>query len=68
MGGGAPGRARAGLTVEAGETPDLPEPPPEVEQAILMGHLDEAVTLYVTHTGIDEETARVVVQKLAEEA
>jgi hypothetical protein len=54
--------------VEAGETPDLPEPPPEVEQAILMGHLDEAVTLYVTHTGIDEETARVVVQKLAEEA
>ena len=50
-----------------GETPDLPKPPPEVEQAVLMGHLDEAVGLYVTHTGIDEETARAAVEKLAEE-
>ena len=54
--------------MEAGESsPDLPKPPPEVEQAVLMGHIEEAISLYVTHTGIDEETARAAVEKLAEE-
>ena len=68
MGGGAPRRGGARLTVEGGEpTPELPKPPPEVEQAVLMGHIEEAVSLYVTHTGIDEETARAEVEKLAEE-
>jgi hypothetical protein len=49
------------------EQPDIPQPPPEVEQAVLLGHLEEAVSLYVTHTGIDEETARAAVEKLAAE-
>ena len=47
------------------QTPEPPQPPPEVEQAVLLGHLEEAVGLYVTHTGIDEETARAVVARLA---
>ena len=53
--------------MEGEERTDVPEPPPEVEQAVLMGHLEEAVSLYVTHTGIDEQTARTVVERLAEE-
>ena len=48
-------------------TPQPPTPPPEVEQAVMLGQLDEAVNLYVTHTGVDEETARAVVERLAEE-
>jgi len=54
--------------MEAGEPErELPKPPPEVEQAAMLGHIEEAVALYVTHTGIDEETARAAVQRLAEE-
>jgi hypothetical protein len=49
------------------DPPEPPPPPPEVEQAVLMGHLDEAVSLYITHMGVDEETARAVVERLAEE-
>lgn len=52
---------------EEASQPQPPQPPPEVEQAVLLGHLEEAVSLYVTHTDVDEETARTVVQKLAEE-
>jgi hypothetical protein len=48
-------------------TPETPPPPPEVEQAVMLGHLEEAVGLYVTHTGADEETARAVVDKLVAE-
>jgi hypothetical protein len=47
------------------DQPEIPHPPPEVEQAVLLGHLDEAVTLYVTHMGVDEQTARAAVEKLA---
>ncbi len=47
--------------------PEAPPPPPEVEQAVMLGHLEEAVGLYVTHTGVDEETARATVEKLAAE-
>jgi hypothetical protein len=43
-----------------------PQPPPEVEQAALLGHLEDAVSLYVKFTGVDLETARQVVEKLAE--
>jgi hypothetical protein len=50
------------------ERPPPPTPPPEVEQAVLLGHFEEAVSLYVTHTDVDEETARAVVNKLAEES
>jgi hypothetical protein len=54
--------------MESGEpTPEAPKPPPEVESAVLLGHIEEAVSLYVTHTGIDEETAREVVKQLSDE-
>jgi hypothetical protein len=52
----------------SGATPELPKPPPEVESAVLLGHIEEAVSLYVLHTDIDEETARKVVQQLADES
>ena len=70
MGGVATRRGRSGLIlVESGEAiPQTPKPPPEVEQAVLFGHIEEAVRLYVLHTGIDEETAREVVTRLAEES
>jgi hypothetical protein len=54
--------------MESGEaTPEVPKPPPEVEQAVLFGNIEEAVSLYVLHTEIDEETARKVVAQLAED-
>jgi hypothetical protein len=54
--------------VEAGGPErELPKPPPEVEQAAMLGHIEEAVSLYVIHTGIDEDAARAEVQRLAEE-
>jgi hypothetical protein len=43
-----------------------PQPPPEVEQAALLGHIDDAVNLYVKFTDVDPEVARQVVEKLAE--
>jgi hypothetical protein len=46
---------------------DAPPPPPEVEQAALLGHLDDAVNLYVKFTGVDRDTARAVVEKFAAE-
>ena len=49
------------------EPADPPPPPPEVEQAVLMGHLKEAVSLYVAHSGVSEEAAREAVERLAEE-
>jgi hypothetical protein len=52
----------------SGATPEAPKPPPEVESAVLLGHIEEAVSLYVLHTDIDEETAREVVQRLADES
>jgi hypothetical protein len=54
--------------VEASDqTPGLPKPPPEVEQAVLLGHMEEAVSLCVTHMGVAEGTARAMVERLAEE-
>jgi hypothetical protein len=50
-----------------GATPEAPKPPPEVESAVLLGHIDEAVSLYVLHTGIDEDTARRLIDELAKE-
>ena len=52
---------------DGGAPPEPPTPPPEVLQAAMLGHLQEAVSLYMTHTDVDEETARAVVKKLAEE-
>jgi len=55
--------------MESGEAvTQAPKPPPEVESAVLLGHVEEAVRLYVLHTGIDEETAREVVNQLADES
>jgi hypothetical protein len=68
MGGEPPRRRSPRLTMESsGATPEVPKPPPEVESAVLLGHIDEAVSLYVLHTDIDEETARKLVAQLAEE-
>jgi hypothetical protein len=54
--------------VEAGGPErELPKPPPEVDQAAMLGHIEEAVSLYVIHTGIDEDAARAEVQRLADE-
>ena len=54
--------------MESGEpVPQAPKPPPEVESAVLLGHTEEAVRLYILHTGIDEETAREIVTQLADE-
>ena len=49
------------------EARDTPKPPPEVEQAVLLGHINEAVQLCVRHMGIDEEAARALVERLREE-
>jgi hypothetical protein len=49
---------------DEGSTP--PPPPPEVEQAAMLGHIEEAVSLYMIHTDVDEATARAVVTQLAE--
>ncbi len=49
------------------EPTELPAPPPEVEQAALMGHLDDAVNLYVKFTGVDRDAAREVVERFAAE-
>ncbi|MQA75852.1 MAG: hypothetical protein GEU88_16220 [Solirubrobacterales bacterium] len=46
--------------------PEPPQPPPEVEQAALLGHIDDAVSLYVKFTEVDPETARQVVERLAD--
>ena len=38
----------------------------EVEQAALLGHIDDAVNLYVKFTDVDPELARQVVERLAQ--
>lgn len=43
-----------------------PKPPPEVEQAALMGHIDDAVNLYLKFTDVDPDVARQVVEQLAD--
>ncbi len=50
----------------AHEAFDAPPPPPEVEQAALLGHVDDAVALYLKFTDVDPEVARQVVERLAE--
>lgn len=45
---------------------DAPKPPPEVEQAALLGHIDDAVSLYLKFTDVEPEVARQVVEKLAD--
>ncbi len=44
---------------------EVPPVPPEVEQAAMLGNPRDAVTLYVKHTGVDEQTAQAVVAELA---
>ena len=45
---------------------NAPTPPPEVEQAALLGHIEDAVSLYVKFTDVEPEVARQVVEKLAD--
>jgi hypothetical protein len=42
-----------------------PPVPPEVEQCAMLGNEKDAVSLYVKHTGVEEEVARAVVAELA---
>jgi hypothetical protein len=53
---------------EEGTQEPRPTPPPEVEQAVMLGHIEEAVGLYVTHMGVDEEAARAAVKELADQS
>ena len=43
-----------------------PKPSPEIEQLVLFGRIDEAVALYAKQAGVDEDTARGVIQALAD--
>lgn len=47
--------------------PGAPVPPPEVEQAALLGHIEDAVSLYLKFTDVDPETARQVVERLSDQ-
>ena len=49
------------------DTSNAPTPPPEVEQAVLLGHVKEAVSAYITHTGADEKTAQAVIDEIVAE-
>ena len=44
----------------------VPPVPPEVEQAAMLGNTKDAVSLYVKHTGVDEQTAHAVVAHLSD--
>ena len=48
------------------DTSAAPPVPPEVEQAAMLGNVKDAVNLYIKHTEVDPELARLVVAKLAE--
>jgi len=45
---------------------EVPAVPPEVEQAAMLGNVNDAVNLYMKFTDVDEQTARAVVGQLAE--
>jgi hypothetical protein len=49
------------------EVANNPKPSPEIEQLVLFGRIDEAVALYAKQAGVDEDTARVVIDALASE-
>jgi hypothetical protein len=49
------------------DTSNAPPVPPEVEQAVLMGHIPEAIGSYITHTGAERDIAEAVVGRLVEE-
>lgn len=40
-------------------------PSPEIQQLVLFGRLDEAVALYAKQAGVDDDTARGVIETLA---
>jgi hypothetical protein len=61
------GYRAAPMSEQAPEIEGAPTPPPEVEQAVLLGHIPEAISAYITHTGVDLDTARAVVERLVEE-
>ncbi len=44
---------------------ELLKPSPEIEQLVLFGRLDEAIALYAKQAGVDQDTARGVIEELA---
>jgi hypothetical protein len=50
------------------ELTQAPAPSPEVTQLVLLGQLDDAVTLYAKQAEIDAATARAELEKLAEQS
>ena len=55
------------MSDEATSIENAPPVPPEVEQAVLLDHIPEAINAYITHTGVDRETAKAVVDGLVAE-
>jgi hypothetical protein len=55
------------MSDDAASIENAPPVPPEVEQAVLLGHIPEAIASYITHTGVDRDTAKAVVDRLAAE-
>jgi hypothetical protein len=53
------------MSDEHTEPTEPPAPPPEVEHAALLGHVDDAINLYVKFTGVDRDVAREVVERFA---
>ena len=71
VGRGAPRRRGPRLTdgSRAAPTPEVPKPPPEVEPAVMLGHIEEAVSLYVYSTRTSTRTRPApLVARLAEES
>jgi hypothetical protein len=44
----------------------VPEPSPEVSQLVLLGQLDDAVSLYAKQAEIDPDVARAKLEELTE--
>ena len=45
---------------------ETPNPSPEVQQLAMLGQVEDAVRLYAKQAEVDEQTARTVVEPLAE--
>ena len=44
---------------------DHRKPSPEIEQLVLFGRIDEAVSLYAKQAGVDAARAREIIERLA---
>lgn len=48
------------------ENTELLNPSPEVQQLAMLGQVEDAVKLYAKQAEVDEDTARTIVEPLAE--